>query len=62
LSGTVFPAPAGATVTIQSQSAGAWRTVGQAQVSTSGAYATQVSSGRYRIVDGTLDGPAVTVP
>jgi stage II sporulation protein D len=62
LSGTVFPAPAGGTVTIQSQSGAGWHTVGQASVSASGAYSTQVPSGRYRIVDGTLNGPAVTVP
>jgi stage II sporulation protein D len=61
LSGTVFPAPAGGAVTIQAQTAVAWRTVGQARVSSSGAYSTQEPSGRYRIVDGTVDGPAVTV-
>jgi stage II sporulation protein D len=60
--GTVFPAPAGGSVTVQSQSAGAWHTVGQVPVSPSGAYSTQEPSGRYRIVDGTVDGPAVTVP
>ena len=62
LSGTVFPAPGGGSVTIQSQTAGAWRTVGQAPVSAGGAYAIQVASGRYRVVDGGLDGPVVTVP
>jgi stage II sporulation protein D len=62
LSGTVFPAPAGGAVTVQAQSSGGWRTVGQTKVSAAGAYGTQVPSGRYRIVDGTLDGPAVTVP
>jgi hypothetical protein len=36
--------------------------VGQAPVSASGAYSTQVPSGRYRVVDGGLDGPVVTVP
>ena len=62
VSGTVFPAPAGGSVTIQSQNAGAWHTVGQAPVASSGAYSTPEPSGRYRIVDGTIDGPAVTVP
>jgi stage II sporulation protein D len=62
LSGTVFPAPAAGSVTIQSQTAGAWRTVGQARVSAGGAYSARVPSGRYRVVDGTLDGPVVTVP
>jgi stage II sporulation protein D len=61
LSGTVFPAPAGGAVTVQAQSGGAWRSVGQVRVSSGGAYSTQVPSGRYRIVDGTVDGPAVTV-
>ncbi len=62
LSGTVFPVPAGGVVTIQSEAAGAWRTVGQAPVAANGAYSTQVPSGRYRVADGTIDGPAVTVP
>ena len=48
-------------MTIQSQAAGAWRTVGQARVAAGGAYSARVASGRYRIVDGTLDGPVVTV-
>ncbi|HEX3688901.1 MAG TPA: SpoIID/LytB domain-containing protein [Solirubrobacteraceae bacterium] len=62
LSGSVFPAPAAGSVTIQAQTAGTWRTVGQAPVSPSGAYSTRVPSGRYRLVDGGLDGPVVTVP
>jgi stage II sporulation protein D len=62
LSGTVFPAPAARAVTVQSQSGGAWHTVGQVPVSATGAYTTRVPSGRYRIVDGSLDGPAITVP
>jgi stage II sporulation protein D len=62
LSGTVFPAPAGGAVTIEAQTAGAWRTAGQARVSSGGAYSARMPSGRYRIVDGTLDGPVVTVP
>jgi stage II sporulation protein D len=62
LSGSVFPVPVGGTITVQSQSGAGWHTVGQTPVSASGAYATQVPAGRYRIVDGPLDGPAVTVP
>ncbi len=62
LSGTVFPAPAGGLVAIQAQSTGAWHTVGQARVSAAGAYSTQMPSGRYRILDGTLAGPATTIP
>ncbi|MFZ1995312.1 MAG: SpoIID/LytB domain-containing protein, partial [Solirubrobacteraceae bacterium] len=62
LSGTVFPAPSGGSVAVQSQGGGAWHTVGQARVSAGGAYSTQMPSGRYRIVDGTLHGPAVTIP
>jgi stage II sporulation protein D len=62
LSGSVFPAPAGHSVTIQSQSGGAWHTVATTPVSGSGAYSTTVPVGRYRVVDGAVDGPAVTVP
>jgi stage II sporulation protein D len=62
LSGTVFPAPAGGSVAIQAQTTGGWRTVGQARVSAGGAYSTQMPSGRYRILDGTLAGPATTIP
>jgi stage II sporulation protein D len=61
LSGTVFPAPAGGSVTIQSQTGGAWRTVSTARLAASGAYSARVAPGRYRIVDGALDGPVVTV-
>lgn len=62
LSGKVFPAPTGKTVAIQAQSGRAWHTIGQAQVSGTGAYSVPEPAGRYRVVDGTLDGPAVTVP
>jgi stage II sporulation protein D len=62
LGGTVFPVPAGGSVTIQSDTGRTWHTVGQARVSVSGAYGAGVASGRYRIVDGAVDGPAVTVP
>jgi stage II sporulation protein D len=62
VSGTVFPVPAGGVVAIQSQAAGAWHTAGQVRVSGAGAYSTQMPSGRYRIVDRTLDGPPVTIP
>jgi stage II sporulation protein D len=62
LSGTVFPAPAGGSVTIQSQNGGAWHTVGPLAVTAAGTYSSQVASGRYRVVVGTLTGPAVTVP
>ena len=62
LSGTVFPSPAGRSVAVQAQTAGGWHSVSKAPLSASGAYSIQVPSGRYRIVDGTIDGPAVTVP
>jgi SpoIID/LytB domain protein len=62
LSGTVFPAPAGGSVTIQSQTGRTWHTVSTAAVSGSGAYSATVAAGRYRVVDGAVDGPAVTVP
>jgi stage II sporulation protein D len=61
LSGTVLPAPAGGSVTVQAQSGTAWRAIGQVPVSAAGAYSTRLAAGRYRIVDGSLNGPAVTV-
>jgi len=62
LSGTVFPAPAGHAVTVQVQNGRVWHTAAQAGVSASGAYSATVAAGRYRIVDGAIDGPVVTVP
>jgi stage II sporulation protein D len=61
LSGTVLPAPAGGSVTVQAQSGTAWRAIGQVPVSAAGGYSTRLPAGRYRIVDGSLNGPAVTV-
>ena len=61
LSGTVFPAPTSGSVTVQAQTGGAWHTVARVAVSGSGAYTTRLPAGRYRIVDGSLEGPAVTV-
>ena len=61
LSGTVCPAPASRSVAVQRYSGG-WHAVSQTPVSAGGAYSLTVPSGRYRIVDGPLDGPAVTVP
>jgi stage II sporulation protein D len=61
LSGTVFPAPVRGSVTVQAQTGGAWHAVANIAVSHSGAYSTRLPAGRYRIVDGAVDGPAVTV-
>jgi hypothetical protein len=61
LSGTAFPAPSGRSVTVQTQLGGTWHTVGPVKVSAAGAFSTVVPSGRYRIVVGSLVGPAVTV-
>jgi stage II sporulation protein D len=61
LSGTVFPAPAGGSVTVQAQTGGAWHAVAQVAVSRSGAYSTRLPAGRYRVVDGSAEGSAVTV-
>jgi len=62
LTGTVYPAPSGGAVAVQADTAGAWRTVGRATVSAGGAFATTEPAGRYRVVDGSIDGPAVTIP
>ncbi|MGZ4298245.1 MAG: SpoIID/LytB domain-containing protein [Solirubrobacteraceae bacterium] len=62
LTGTVFPAPASGSVVLQSQAGGAWHAAAQVPVSSSGAYSTRLPSGRYRIVIGSLTGPAVTIP
>jgi stage II sporulation protein D len=61
LSGTIFPSPGGS-VAVQASSGSGWRTVAQLRVSAAGAYSTTVPGGRYRIVDGSIDGPVVTIP
>jgi stage II sporulation protein D len=61
LSGSVYPVPAARTVTIQAQTGRTWHTVSTAAVSGTGAYGVTVGAGRYRVVDGAVDGPAVTV-
>jgi stage II sporulation protein D len=61
LSGTVFPAPAGGSVTVQTQIGGAWHAVGPVTVSRGGTFSSAVPSGRYRVVVGSLSGPVVTV-
>jgi stage II sporulation protein D len=62
LTGTIFPAPARASVAVQVATGGRWRTIGRAGVSAAGGYRARVPAGRYRILDGVLAGPAVTVP
>jgi stage II sporulation protein D len=61
LRGTVFPVPAGGSVTVEASVAGVWRPLSQAVVSGSGAFSTVVPAGRYRIADGAITGPVVTV-
>ncbi len=62
LSGTIFPASHGATVTVQLRSDGTWVRVGTAKVSSAGAYATVVSApGVYRVLFHGVAAPAVTL-
>ncbi len=64
LSASLFPVPpAGSTVALQSLGAsGAWQTLGQESVSASGAVSVALSGpGSYRILDGSMAGPAVVV-
>jgi stage II sporulation protein D len=61
LSGSVYPVPASRTVMIQAQTGRTWHTVSTAAVSAGGAYGVTVAGGRYRVVDGSVDGPTVTV-
>jgi stage II sporulation protein D len=62
LSGSVFPAPASRSVIVQTSTGGGWHTSGHVPVSASGTFSTTEPSGRYRIADGPVDGPAVTIP
>jgi hypothetical protein len=62
LHGNVFPAGAGATVTVQVSAGGGWKTVGTATAGADGSYSFQVPApGAYRIVYNGIDGPVVTV-
>jgi stage II sporulation protein D len=61
LGGRVFPPPAHGSVAVQKFAAGRWHTVGRVPVSVAGLYGARLPAGRYRIVAGSLDGPAVTV-
>ncbi|HWE08349.1 MAG TPA: SpoIID/LytB domain-containing protein [Solirubrobacteraceae bacterium] len=62
LSGTIFPPPGHGAVAVQAFTGGRWRTVAHAGVSAAGGYGAMEPAGRYRIVDGSLTGPVVTVP
>jgi stage II sporulation protein D len=62
LTGSIFPAPATRSVIVQSDGSGGWRTAAQVPVTTGGAYSATLPAGRYRVLDGTLDGPTVTIP
>jgi stage II sporulation protein D len=62
LSGRIVPAPRGALLKLQVRSRGAWHTLGMTTVGKGGAYrATLPGRGTYRVVYGTLEGPAVSV-
>ncbi len=60
--GSVFPAPAGATLLVQRLNHGRWGTVARTQAGARGGYSFAVSAaGAYRVVFGSLAGPTVTV-
>jgi stage II sporulation protein D len=62
LHGTVFPGRSGDAIVIQQAVGHSWRAVGHARLGRGGSFSVRVAkSGRYRIVDGSLNGPAVTV-
>jgi stage II sporulation protein D len=62
LSGTVFPASAGATVSVQAASAGPWRTIAHATLAANGVYQVPLpASGTYRIAYAGINGPAVVL-
>jgi stage II sporulation protein D len=61
LGGTIYPAPGGGTVAVQSWSRGAWHTVTTAPVTAAGYSVVVPGSGRFRISYRGLDGPAVVV-
>jgi stage II sporulation protein D len=62
LSGTVFPVPPSRSVAVQTDAVHGWQPAGSVPVSASGAFSTTEPSGRYRIADGPVDGPAITIP
>jgi stage II sporulation protein D len=61
LAGTVYPAPRTGIVTLQAAGSGGWRAVSQEGVTAAGTFdIPPPGAGRYRIVVGGLDGPAVS--
>jgi SpoIID/LytB domain protein len=62
LHGTIMPARAGATLTIQRSGSGGWQTAAHTTVGPGGSYGLQLPGpGTYRVVYGSLYGPAVAV-
>ena len=62
LHGKVFPAPAGARISIQRRAAEGWRIVRRARLGADGTYAIRLRvAGSYRIVYHGVQGPAITV-
>ena len=62
LHGSVFPAPAGATVAIQRSTGRGWRTVGHHRLGSGGTFLARVPrAGTYRVLYQAVPGPAVTV-
>jgi stage II sporulation protein D len=62
LRGSVFPVSPGVSIGVQVQAGDGWHTMAQAKLSAGGGFqAHLVAAGTYRIVFGSLDGPAVSV-
>ncbi len=61
VSGSVYPAPRGALVAIQSSTGKGWRTVRQVRAGHGGSYAVDLAAGRYRVLYDQVAGPTVTV-
>ncbi len=60
LSATIYPAPAGSPVWVQSRRRGGWRTIGRASATSGGAFTAPVPGpGTYRVRYSRLSGPAV---
>ena len=61
LSGSVFPASRGSSITVQRRERRGWRTVRRLDVGARGGYALSLSAGTYRVEFEGVAGPAVTL-
>jgi stage II sporulation protein D len=61
LSGSVFPASSGSSITLQRRGRKGWRKLRRLALGTGGGYAISVGAGTYRVVFDGVAGPAVTL-